>query len=116
LREVSYDYAGLQFSPFLGKTLFRSASIAGLQAIATGGGFNPDDVSPVKAVAARAFSVLLICGTRDHTIPCRHAERIYAAASGAKELWVVNGAEHASALGLAPVDYEQRVVLFLSRN
>jgi alpha-beta hydrolase superfamily lysophospholipase len=116
LREVSYDYAGLQFSSFLGKTLFRPASIAGLQAMAKAGGFNPDDVSPVKAVAARAFPVLLICGTRDHTIPCRHAERIYAAARGAKELWVVNGAEHASALGLAPVDYEQRVILFLSRN
>src|SRR5271168_2907544 len=116
LREVSYDYAGLQFSPFLGKTLFRPASIAGLQAMAKDGGFNPDDVSPVKTVAARVFPVLLICGTRDHTIPCRHAERIYAAARGPKELWIVNGAEHASALGLAPVDYEQRVILFLSRN
>ena len=27
LREVSYDYAGLHFSPFLGKTLFRPATI-----------------------------------------------------------------------------------------
>src|SRR5271154_6840120 len=96
LREVSYDYGGLHFSPLLGKTLFRPASIAGLQAMAKDGGFNPDDVSPVKTVAARVFPVLLICGTRDHTIPCRHAERIYAAARGPKELWIVNGAEHAS--------------------
>jgi uncharacterized protein len=115
LREVSYDYAGLRFSPFLGKTIFRPASIVGINAMASAGGFNPDDVSPAKAVAARPFPVLLICGTLDHTIPCRHAERIYAAASGPKELWIVEGAEHASALGRAPTEYEDRVISFLNR-
>ena len=73
-REVSYDYAGLQYLPR-------------------------------TRLAARPFAVLLICGTRDTTIPCRHAEQIYRAASGPKELWVVNGAEHASALGQAPAEY-----------
>jgi uncharacterized protein len=116
LREVSYDYAGLHFSPLLGKTLFRPASIAGMNAMAKAGGFNPDDDSPERAVAARSFPVLLICGTRDYIIPCRHAERIYKAASGPKELWIVNGAEAASALGRAPVEYEQRVIHFLSAN
>jgi uncharacterized protein len=115
LREVSYDYAGLRFSPFLGKTIFRPASITGIRAMAAAGGFNPDDVSPAKAVAARPFPVLLICGTLDHTIPCRHAERIYAAASGPRELWIVDGAEHASALGRAPAEYEERVIRFLCR-
>jgi alpha-beta hydrolase superfamily lysophospholipase len=114
LREVSYDYAGLRFSPFLGKTVFRPASIMGISAMAKAGGFNPDDDSPVKAVAARPFPVLLICGTLDHTIPCRHAERIYTAASGPKELWIVDGAEHASALGRAPAEYEERVIGFLN--
>ena len=32
LREVTYDYAGLQFSPWLGKTLFRPATIVALRA------------------------------------------------------------------------------------
>ncbi len=73
-REASYDYAGLHTSPSLGKTLFRPAVITGMQAIEKEGGFNPDEVSPEKAVATRPFSVLLICGTRDVTIPCRHAE------------------------------------------
>jgi alpha-beta hydrolase superfamily lysophospholipase len=113
LREVSYDYAGLHFTPLLGKTLFRSASIFGMEALAKTGGFDPDDVSPEKAVAARPFAVLLICGTRDITIPCRHTEQIYRTASGPKELWVVNGAEHASALGHAPAEYEEKVVRFL---
>jgi uncharacterized protein len=116
LREVSYDYAGLQFCPLLGKTLFRPASIVAMHEMAAAGGFDPDDVSPAKAVAARAFPVLLICGTRDHTIPCRHAERIYAAATGPKELWIVEGAEHASAYGRAPAEYEERVIRFLASH
>ena len=113
LREVSYDYAGLRLSPFLGETLFRPASVFAMEALAKTGGFDPDDVSPEKAVAARPIPVLLICGTRDTTIPCRHAEKIYRAASGPKEFWVVNGAEHASALGQAPEAYEEKVVHFL---
>jgi uncharacterized protein len=115
LREVTYDYAGLEFSPLLGKTLFRPASIAALRGVKKGGGFDPDEVSPKKAVAARAFPVLLICGTADHRIPCRHAEAIYQAAIGPKELWIVQGAEHASALGHAPQEYEKRVIEFFGK-
>ena len=115
LREVSYDYAGLHFSPLLGKTIFRPATIFGLGVMARAGGFSPDDVSPLKAVSARPFPVLLICGTRDAVIPCRHAEKIYQAARGPKELWVVEGAAHASALGRAPDEYENRVTSFLSK-
>lgn len=112
LREVSYDYAGMHFSPLLGKTLFRPAVMVAMHFVKEEGGFNPDDVSPEKAVAQRPFAVLLICGTADHTIPCRHAERIYNAARGPKELWIVPGAGHASALGHASAEYERRVIAF----
>jgi uncharacterized protein len=115
LREVSYDYAGLDVSPFLGMTLFRPASIFALRAVEKSGGFDPDEVSPEKAVAQRSFPVLLICGTRDHRIPCRHAEAIYNAAIGPKELWIVQGAGHASALGQAPEEYQNRVVSFFEK-
>jgi fermentation-respiration switch protein FrsA (DUF1100 family) len=57
----------------------------------------------------------LICGTADHRIPCRHAQAIYDAAIGPKELWVVQGAGHASALGYAPQDYEKRVIQFFKK-
>ncbi len=116
LREVCYDYAGLHVSPLLGKTLFRPAVITAMRAVRKEGGFNPDDVSPEQAVAARPFPVLLICGTRDRTIPCRHAERIFKAARGPKDLWIVQGAEHASALGQAPAEYESRVISFLQKS
>jgi uncharacterized protein len=115
LREVTYEYAGLDVSPFLGKTLFRPASIFAMRAAARTGGFDPDEVSPEKSVALRPFPVLLICGTNDHRIPCRHAEAIYAAAPGPKELWIVQGAGHASALGQAPAEYENRVVSFFQK-
>jgi pimeloyl-ACP methyl ester carboxylesterase len=116
LREVRYDYAGLHFSPSLGKTLFRPATIFGTETMAKAGGFDPDAVSPENAVAKRRFATLLICGTRDRTIPCRHAARIYGAAIGPNELWVVDGAEDASALGHEPAEYEARVIRFLSRS
>ena len=115
LREVSYDYAGLDVSPLLGKTLFRPASIFAMRAVAKTGGFNPDEVSSEKAVTQRPFPVLLICGTDDHRIPCRHAQAIYDAATGPKELWIVQGAGHASALGQAPAEYENRVVSFFEK-
>ena len=116
LREASYDYAGMELSPLLGMTLFRPATISGMREIARDGGFQPDDVSPEKAVAARPFAVLLICGTNDHRIPCRHAERVYQNAGGPKELWIVNGAGHAAALGHAPVEYENRVTVFFGKT
>jgi fermentation-respiration switch protein FrsA (DUF1100 family) len=112
---VSYDYAGLHYSPLLGKSLFGVATIFAMRAIASEGGFPPDEVSPVRAVAARSFPVLLICGTLDTVIPCRHAMKIYEAARGEKELWVAQGAGHASTLGLAPAEYENRAASFLTK-
>ena len=112
MREEMYDYAGLELSPWLGKTLFRPAVAMAARELERDGGFKPEDVSPEKAVAARTFPVLLICGTADRRIPCRHAERIYKAARGPKELWIVPGAGHAAALGRDAAAYENRVVKF----
>ena len=115
LREVSYDYAGLDISPVLGKTIFRPATIFAIEAMKRAGRFDPEDVSPERSVAQRPFPVLLICGTDDHRIPCRHAQEIYQAAAGPKEMWIVQGAGHASALGQAPTEYENRVVSFFEK-
>lgn len=115
LREITYDYAGLELSPLLGQTLFRPATITAMNAAQKEAGFDVDEISPEKAVAIRAFPVLLMCGTADHRIPCRHAEAIYNAAIGRKELWMVQGARHASALGQAPLEYEKQVVDFFEK-
>jgi len=116
LREVSYDYAGLEISPWIGKTIFRPATIAALNRAGHDGGFDPDAVSPEVAVGERAFPLLVICGTADRRIPCRHAERICRAAHGPCEIWAVEGAGHAAALGRAPQEFEERVIGFLHKN
>src|SRR6266850_521866 len=114
LREASYDYAGLRWSPRLGKTLFAPFSWTLLYRGESFAGFHADEVSPEKSVAARAFPVLLICDEKDVALPCRHTERIYAAARGPKELWIVPGAFHTAALGFQPVEFRRRVLAFFA--
>jgi uncharacterized protein len=113
LREVTYDYAGLHWSPWLGKTLFRPGTWTVISTAEKEGGFSVDDVSPEISVTVRPFPVLLICDESDHIIPCRHTVRIFKAAAGPKELWEVPGADHAAAIGAEPVEYERRVIKFL---
>jgi len=115
LREVTFDYAGLHWSPWLGKTLFRPGTWTVISTAQQEGGFSVDDVSPEKSVTLRPYPVLLICDGLDRIIPCRHSRRIFKAATGPKELWEVPGANHASALGTDPSQYESRVISFFDR-
>ena len=114
LREATYDYAGLRRSPLLGKTLlvpfswmllYRGEKLTGLPVA---------EVSPEKAVAARPFPVLLICDEKDEALPCRHTQRIYAAACGPKQFWRVPGAFHTAALGFQPAEFPRRVLEFFA--
>jgi len=115
LREASYDYAGLQEYPLLGKTLFAPGARLMLYRGGKIAGFSASGVSPERAVAARSFPVLLICDEKDTTLPCRHAKIIYAAARGPKSLWMVPGALHTAALGFAPEEFRRRVLDFFHR-
>jgi hypothetical protein len=115
LKEVSYDYSGLRISHWLGRTLLRPAAAVALRRAEKEGGFRAEDVSPERAVAARAFPVLLICGIRDRNIPPRHTQKIYRAAIGPKEVWLVPGAPHTGAFGTAPQEFEHRVTDFFAR-
>ncbi|MGC2196982.1 MAG: alpha/beta fold hydrolase [Terriglobales bacterium] len=114
LHEVMFDYAGLRLNAFLGKTLFRPAAIVAVHEAEHQGGFRFDDVSPEESVAMRRFPVLLISGLSDHNIPRRHAEAIFLAAKGPKELWLVPGARHQKAMQTAPEEFQQRVLHFFS--
>jgi pimeloyl-ACP methyl ester carboxylesterase len=99
LREATYDYAGLRRSPLLGKTIFAPFSWTLLYRGEKLTGLPVAEISPEKAVATRAFSVLLICDEKDEALPCRHTQRIFAAARGPKQLWEVPGTFHTAALG-----------------
>ena len=114
LHEVMFDYAGLRWSAFLGKTIFRPAAMLAVRETEQQGGFNFDEVSPETSVSERKFPVMLISGLSDHNIPKRHAQAIYSAAAGRKELWLVPRAHHQGALQTAPQEFQQRVLRFLS--
>jgi pimeloyl-ACP methyl ester carboxylesterase len=114
LREATYDYAGLHKSPWLGKTLFAPGAWALLYHGERIAHFAAAEVSPQKAVAARAFPVLLICDENDVVLPCRHAEMIYSAARGPKQLWVVPRAFHTAAMGFQPEEFRSRVLSFFA--
>jgi hypothetical protein len=79
-------------------------------------GFPASEVSPEKAVAKRAFPLLLICDEADVVLPCRHAEMIQRAARGTKELWRVPGAMHTGALGTASEEFRRRVIQFFDQQ
>jgi alpha-beta hydrolase superfamily lysophospholipase len=114
-RETSYDYAGFHRSPWLGRILFRTVVEAGFLATKKMAGFYPSDVSPEISVARRPFPILLISDGDDVVLPLRHQQAILAAAKGPKELWVVPDAVHASAMGVAPEEYERRVLAFFAK-
>ncbi len=116
LREAAYDYAGLRKYPWLGKTLFAPGTWTLLYRDEKLAGFTAAEVSPAKAVASRAFPVLLICDEKDVALPCRHSEMIYAAARGPKQLWVVPRAFHTAAYGFAPEEFRRRVLAFFASN
>ena len=114
LREAAYDYAGLRKSPLLGKTLLRPFAWTLLYRGEKLTGFPLAEISPVKAVASRAFPVLLICDEKDEALPCRHTQMIYDAARGPKQLWVVPNAYHTAALGFYPEEFHRRVLAFFA--
>src|SRR5450755_1865708 len=76
LREASYDYAGLRRYPWLGKTLFAPGTWTMIYHAEGLAELSAAKVSPEKAVAARAFPVLLICDGADVALPCRHTKLI----------------------------------------
>lgn len=77
---------------------------------------NADTVSPEKAAAHLGNRpLLLIHGTWDITILPEDSKRIYAAASGPKELWLVPQAFHARAFGVDPDGYRQHVLALFAK-
>jgi hypothetical protein len=112
LREASYDYAGLRRSPLLGKTLFAPGTWTMLYHAEKLATLRAAEVSPEKAVVSRTFPVLLICDGGDVALPCRHTKKIYDAAIGRKEMWIVPDAYHTAALGYQPAEFRRRVLAF----
>ena len=75
----------------------------------------PSELKPVDRIAQLRCPVLVIGGTRDRHTTAADTHRLYDAARAPKELWMIEGADHADFLRARRQDYESRVLDFLGR-
>ena len=70
-------------------------------------------VNPLRAVSGlEGRPLLLISDSRDEVVPAGSAERLFGAAPGPKELWTIEGTEHANGFLVFPHAYQERVLGF----
>ncbi len=75
-----------------------------------------DEIAPEQAAAKLGGRPLMVInGADDALVPPADAHKIFTAARGPKELWIVPGVGHAAALEADPVQYTRRVRAFLTR-
>jgi pimeloyl-ACP methyl ester carboxylesterase len=116
-REIAYDRMGqpFQLGPWVGRTLLRPlVEIAFLRA-RWKYGLRMGEISPEDALAKSHVPVLLIHGQVDSNIPVRHSRAIHALVPRTV-LSEVPGADHCGALGMAPEEFENRVVRWMNRS
>lgn len=74
----------------------------------------PAMVKPIKEVSQSTIPMLFIHGTEDKTVPYWMARSLHACKiQGRKELWTVEGGEHAKTIAAHPEEYRRRVSEFL---
>ncbi len=78
-------------------------------------GFDPGLLKPVEHIAAVHTPILVIGGSEDRRSTAADTRRLFAAAGGPKELWLVDGAHHQDFHAFDPPAYEQRVGDFLNQ-
>lgn len=77
-------------------------------------GVGADGLRPIKHVASLPEPKLFIAGAADQHTTAAESRRLYEAAGGPKELWVVEGAAHTDLHAAAGREYEQRILAFFA--
>ncbi|MFO1428716.1 MAG: alpha/beta hydrolase [Candidatus Competibacteraceae bacterium] len=77
-------------------------------------GIAPAALRPIDRLDKVKVPVLFIAGANDRHTPLAESERLYAAASEPKQLWVVPNAYHEDFYERAPDTYRQRVLDFFA--
>jgi pimeloyl-ACP methyl ester carboxylesterase len=79
-------------------------------------GVDYERIRPIDHIAQIGPRPLLfIAGTRDRDTAVAVVERVFAAATEPKQMWIVEGAEHGEYRAVAPAEYERTLVGFLDR-
>ena len=116
-RQVAFDRVGyyIGLGPWFGRTVARPlVEIAILYARARYQ-VNLADANPEDCLKDSSTPVLLIHGQADRNILPWHSEEL-ASHDSHSTLWIVPGAYHTGAWETAPVEFERRVLTFLSAN
>lgn len=78
-------------------------------------GLDIDSVSPLNAIQKLRTPIYLVGGTADTLAPPDDMRQLYAAASGEKNLWLVDWAGHGDFFSYAEVEYKKRIGDFLNK-
>jgi uncharacterized protein len=116
-REIAYDRMSQpsHLGPWLGRTFFWPVVEVGFLRARWKYGFDMWQVSPVDIVATTTVPVFLIHGQVDSNIPLRHSRLIHSK-NPATELWEVPGADHCGAIGVAPLEFQRRLLSFFESH
>ncbi|MFQ5878855.1 MAG: alpha/beta hydrolase [Dehalococcoidia bacterium] len=80
-------------------------------------GADADDVRPVDAIKRLGQRpIFIIDDLEDKRIPVDSGRRLYEAAPGPKELWLIGNAGHVDGFKLHPEEYERRVLKFYQEH
>lgn len=85
-----------------------------LESLAWRTGIKPEQLRPIDKIARVDAPKLLIAGSADRHTHLDESMAMYSAASGPKDLWIVNGAQHVDLYRYGGDSYRQRVGTFLS--
>ena len=77
-------------------------------------GWSFGEASSLQQVARCRLPILFIHGDNDDFVPTEMVQRLYAAKSGEKQLWLAPGSQHARAFSDHPDEYKTQVVSFLA--
>jgi pimeloyl-ACP methyl ester carboxylesterase len=79
-------------------------------------GIPPERIAPIEGLKRYRGSILIVAGSKDLSTTLEDSRRLYAAAPGAKALWVVDGADHVATSKLWTDDYRARVGSLFART
>ena len=104
---MTRSVTGFSSSVWLGRLLAKLAEYRlGLQA---------EQINPARDLSTFHKPVLIIHGDNQPLYPVEYAYSLYEAAGGPKELWVVEGLGHISAVVDHEAEFSRRVVSFFER-
>ncbi|WP_338209840.1 alpha/beta hydrolase [Lactiplantibacillus paraxiangfangensis] len=78
-------------------------------------GYNFREADAVAAIKKNRLPIMIISGTKDDFVPPRMGKMLYRNAHQPKELWLVKGAGHTTAITQNYQNYKQHVASFLAQ-